>query len=246
MNVLFLCGYSYAWKVGYIPRAFEKLGRILIRDIGTQELAIKDRRLVQQIIDSYGKLGFLFLSRDYILQVNGKVPLSHIYVTYHLYNFIYDCKAFLDSVAIMLNDFYQIGAVGGNIDFKKSSFRNTIAERETKLHGIMEKHKKWFVKVVAWRDALIHKFSTIIAPSYAPSDRWPTDEELTIFMKRNPPCVMPMEPSPYLTLNSAKLKKYGRVVREIESFCQEWIDKACDLYDRVCDVISESWTDRTI
>lgn len=242
----FLCGYSYTWKAGYKPKAFEKLEKMLINEeADPQSFAKKiiyerqkDRKLVQQLIDSYGKLGFLFLSKDYIEKINGKVPLSHMFVTYHLFNFIYDSKAFLDSVAVMLNDFYTIGKTDRHIDFKESSFRDAVVKKEPKLQRIIKEYESWFVTVASWRRDLIHRFSTIIAP-FTSVESWPTEEELHRFALAR--CVMPMEPRPYLSPNFTKLKKkYGKEVREIEPFCEEWIDRARDLYDQVCNVVSEA------
>lgn len=237
-----LCGYSYAWRVGYKPQAFERLEKMLIIEKSDPDSAethiFTDIDLIEQIIDSYGKLGFLFLSRDCIIEVNGKVPASHVLVHYYLYNFIYDCKAYLDSVAIMLNDFYSIGKRGGSIDLKLSSFRDEVIHKAPKLKKIIKKHENWFDTVASWRRDLIHRFSSPIGfeLSYVPSR-----EEMEEFIKKNQPCVMFVEPQPYFSANYPELnKKYGKAFRKIEPFCEEWIAKACEFYDQVCDVIAEA------
>jgi len=242
----YLCGYSYAWRIGYKPEAFERLEKALViveQDPDSEfakKLIVRDRALAEQIMDSYGKLGFLFLSRDYIRQVNGKHPLAHIYVSYHLYNFIYDCKAFLDAVAVMLNDFYLVGKTRGYIDFKHELFRGEIIEKEPKIEKIIRKHEDWFVTVSNWRDKLIHRFSTTIAP-FTSSNHWPTEEELDQGSLQ--PCMMLVEPRPLLRPHLKELeKKYGKRImfREIDPFCKEWIDNACDFYDQVCNAISQT------
>jgi len=248
MNTEFsaLCGYSYAWQVGYKPEAFERLEKILfiVEDDPDSDFAkkliVKDRTLVEQIQDSYGKLGFLFLSREYIRKINGKHPLAYIYVSYHLYNFIYDCKAFLDAVAVMLKDFYSIGKIKGDIDFKWKPFRDEIIKKEPKLKKIIRKHQDWFITVAKWRDDLIHRFSTSIAP-FVSADHWGTKEELDKWSLL--PCMMLVEPRPLLSGYLELDKKYGKgkIFREIDPFCEEWIEKACHLYNQVCDVISQTF-----
>jgi hypothetical protein len=239
-----LCGYSYAWKAGYVPTAFESLERVAVAqrespDSDVPELVVKDRKLVEHVIDSYGKLGFLFLSRDCISDVNGKVPLSHMYVSYHLYNFVYDCKAFLDAVAVMLNDIYSIGRDGGDIDLKHCSFRADIMKAEPRLATTINRHKQWFLTVACWRDHLIHRGSTIVAP-FRDSLYLATQADLNELIAKKPKCRMLMEPVPYLSPDMQRLKrKYGAATRDVDTFCAEWMQNACDLYSEVCDVIAE-------
>ena len=246
----FLCGYSYAWQAGYKPKAFTRLEKFLLSEKPDSEsdfakkLIIKDRVLVQQIHDSYGKLGFLFLSRDYIRKVNGKHPLAHIYVSYHLYNFIYDSKAFLDALAVMLNDFYSIGeAKGVWIDLKHKPFREKVIKKEARLEKIMRRYENWFSIVANWRNKLIHRFSTTIAPFMSTDHGLHeiTKEELD--QSSRLPCMMLVEPRPLLTGGLKELeKKYGKgnTFREIDPFCEEWIHKACDLYDQTCSAIADT------
>jgi len=238
-----LCGYSYTyWKVGYKPQAFEKLERVLIftKKPNPESIVVvvnpKYYDLVEQIIDSFGKLGFLFLSRDEINKVNGKIRGSHLYVYYHLYNFIYDCKAYLDAVAVMLNDFYKIGRTKGDIDFQHGDFRDAVIRKAPKLKKIIKQNIKWFDEVVKWRTALIHKFS---APLGTPQGKMLTKEEFDTLIEI-PVNMMLVEPQPFLSANFPELiKKHGTAFRDIDPFCEEWISIACDFYNSVCNVIAD-------
>ncbi len=235
-----LCGYSYAcWRVGYKPQAFQKLESILIiSDKPNPESIIvsvnqKYYTLVEQIIDSFGKLGFLFLSRDEIRKVNGKIRGSHLYVYYHLYNFIYDCKAYLDAVAVMLNDFYHIEEKKGRIDLQKG-FKDKVVDKDPKYEKIMKQYTKWFDEVTKWRNALIHKFSV---PIGTPQGRMLTKEELDSLIEI-PFNMMLVEPQPFLSIDFPDLiKKHGTAFRDIDSFCEEWISNACDFYEHTCNII---------
>jgi len=238
-----LCGYSYAWRAGYKPQAFDRLEEILIieesdSDSDVIKISFKDIDLVEQIIDTYGKLGFLFYSRDRIHELNGKVQANHVYVHYYLYNFIYDCKSYLDSVAIMLNDFYDVGESGGRIDFKFGTYRNKLIKKEPNLERIINELKPWFIIVYNWRRDLIHKFSSAIGWQML---EVPSIEEMDEYLEKNPPVLMLMEPQPYLSANFPELnKKYGTSFREIDPFCEEWISNACNFYNEVCDVIAHT------
>lgn len=231
---VYFCGSSYAWHEGYLPRAFHDLDNILVgkSEEDPKTLMIDNKQLVDQIQDSYNKLGFIFLARKYIKEINGKSSLQHTLIPFHLSNFTYDCKAFLDAVAVLLNDVYSLGRNGGQIDFRHGRFIDAINKAEPKLVTSLGTYDKWIQDVINWRDCLIHKFSTTIAP-YIEMDRWPTDEELTALSRER--CMMPMEPIPSLSGNYSKLrKKYGKSHQEIEPFCDRWIKNACNFYDEVC------------
>jgi len=241
----FLCGYSYAWIAGYKPETFDKINQVLIsaeqdpESDFAKKLIIRNRPLADQIIDSYGKLGFLFLSRDCIRRVNGPHPLAHVYVSYYLYNFIYDCKAFLDAVATMLNDLYSVGESGGGIDFKHRQFKEKLSKKlivkAPELDRSIKQNENWFDTVVDWRDKLIHRFSTPVSPAVS-SNHWPSKEELGNWSLT--PCKMLVEPHPYREPDFKTLeKKYGKVFLEIEPFCEDWIKKACVFYDHVCEAV---------
>jgi hypothetical protein len=243
-----LCGYSYAWQAGYKPKAFARLEKLLLSEnpdpeFFAKKLIIKNPVLVEQIRDSYGKLGFLFLARDYIRKVNGKHPLAHIYVSYHLYNFIYDCKAFLDALAVMLNDFYSTGETEGpQIDLNRKPFREKVIKKEPKLEKIIRKYENWFSIVADWRKSLIHRFSTIVLPYISTDHRLRETTKEEVDQGSLLPCMMLVEPRPLLPGVFQELeKKYGKgnTFREIDPFCEEWINKTCDLYDQASSAIAD-------
>lgn len=236
-----LCGYSYAyWRTGYKPQVFDEFEKILIIHDRLKPHFVepnpKHYDLVEQIIDSFGKLGYLFLSKDRIKEVNGKINQGHLYVYYYTYNFIYDCKSFLDSIAVILNSYYELGKNEGDIDLKKGKFRDEVCNKQPKLRNTMKQYQKWFDNVVKWRDSLIHKFSV---PIGTPITYVPSHEELNE-MQEIPYCKMLIEPQPFLSANFPELeKRYGTAFIDIEDFCEEWITNACNFYNKVCDVIAD-------
>ena len=239
-NHSLLCGYSYAYQVGYKPQIFEKLEKLLL-NANTEDFSdglIKDAQnkdLIEQIIDSYGKLGFLFYSLDRIKKLKTEKMDSYPIVYYYAYNFIYDCKAFLDAIAVLSNNQFNIGASGGDIDFHDGSFQKKIIEKKPELCETIRKYTKWFNDVVKWRIALIHKYSTpICCPGkqmiwYMNRDE--LDQYTIDFM------VMIPEPQPYLSVDYTKKKK-GEIWEYIDNIFNGWIGNACDFYEQICDVIA--------
>lgn len=241
MENYLLFGYSRAPKYNYIPPSFKKLNTQLgnIKAEGQRrahfKLSYKKRDLAQQIIDCYGKIGFLFIAKDYIQQENSLRNYTHE-PHYHLYNFIYDTKAFLDAVSVLLNDHYSLGRSGGHIDLKHYRFRQEIIEEEPLLMNILKKKEKWILDVVKWRESVIHKLSIPLGYSL--------DHESAEKMSPQndrPALMMPNEPIPYLISDYSEIiKKYGSVWQPIEPFCDLWIKNACELFDTVCETISSS------
>ena len=78
-----------------------------------------DNNMILLIINVINKFGFVLMSRDNIIEQDGKRDL-HLQVTlqYDLNNFITYTKSTLDSIAIVLNEVYQIGRTKGDIDLK--------------------------------------------------------------------------------------------------------------------------------
>ena len=94
-----------------------------------------------------------------------------------MFNFIYDTKAFLDAIAVTINDAYKIGLRSGEIDLKLKNFVDKVVKIKPSLGNALRKHQSWIKEVTQWRDALVHKYSTPVAP-YGEGLRDPTLEDL--------------------------------------------------------------------
>lgn len=82
-------------------------------------------------------------------------PVAHIEHSLNVTDCIVHTKSALDSMAVFLADFFSLNAKGGDIDFKKLSFRQKITDPVLGPHiaGL----SKWFEDIQIIRDAWIHR-----------------------------------------------------------------------------------------
>jgi len=238
-----LCGYSYALKAGYKPPTFKKLEELLLPEeidpnYYINGFEIDNKKMIEQIIDSYGKLGFLFFSRDRIEEMTGSDICNPIMLYYDVYNFIYDCKAFLDSISVILNDFYHIDKKNGKIDLKWPLFRCEVVKKQPKFTQTISEYEGWINEVVFWREALIHKYST---PLTCPRGlRMLIEQWNELDKKKSPDLMILSEPVPFLSVNFPDLiDRHGNAFQTIEKFYHTWIENACDMYQKICAIIAD-------
>jgi len=225
---------SYAGQSGYIISQIDTLEKYLIEE-KENRILIKNGPLFSQINDMLVKIGFLLFSKDAISKIDYKDPLCQPYYSYYLSNFIYDCKAFLDSVAVTLNDFYKMGFSKGDIDLQKGNFLDRLADDSTLLSTEIKKQSPWISEVVKWRDDIIHRFSIVVAP-YKEKAGPPTKED----DPNDIPMMMLVEPRPlHQMFNSTKTLRetHGKIMMEIIPFCDKWINQSKTLFEKTCDSI---------
>lgn len=105
------------------------------------------------LTDALEKLGFVYLAKDQI-----KKNIKDIHVSkYHIYNLIFDCKAFLDTIAGLLNHHYQMGKKGTAISLSRLEFRKEVEKNNPKLVAPMKEFENWIIKLGEWRNKLIHR-----------------------------------------------------------------------------------------
>lgn len=229
---------SYLSIINYTSKPLEKISKILVTETDKTSTP-NDKILFNHVNNMTVKLGFMMYALDSIKHVNNKTltinDVPSVYINYHLCNFIYCSKAFLDSVAVTLNYSFKLGFNGGSRDFNKSVFRETVTQ---KVSSNYDNYATWINDVINWRDSLIHKLSTLIVP-YMELGRDPTIQDL----KANALVKMPVEPIdvfPDLQTIKNLEKKYGYWIQEIEPFCEKWINSAKDMFNDTCEVIMTS------
>ena len=205
---------SYAFKIKYEPDSLLKLESVIFLDDTT--FVTKEKDLAGNINNVQIKYGFMLMAEDFLKQtIQGKQIPTH----YHLSNFIFNAKAFLDAIAITLNDFYRLEFVKGEIDLSKDKFINKLKTCNPNLADYFSNKKKWINEVVIWRDEMIHKKS-IFMGYISPSNEHGDPVDLTV--------KMPMEP--ITVYDGAEemqrlKKKYGESGQDIIKFCQNWINE---------------------
>ena len=227
----------------YKPESIEKLQNMLVKDISKKQVEFLDRVLVTHLNDTLIKLGFMMLARDCIERYTSPTKILSVWINYNINNFIYDTKAFLDSIAITLNYFYNLNFHGGEIDLHKGSFLSALEKNNLELSKFIRKNQNWIEVVTDWRLKLIHRNSLLVVP-VGPLGHNPSDEKITEGFKKNP-IMMPMEPISTFEFGkktSEKLKKkYGKDFQEILPFCDEWLSNAKTIIETICQHISNDF-----
>ena len=139
------------------PESVENLGIIM-----QEKENVKTDEQVNHILK---KLGYMMLAKDCLTKPN----VTHIPSIWHDFifnNFVYDTKAFLDSVAVVLNELLLLDAKSSDIDLGKESFLNKISAKNETLANNIRSQKKWIKDVVMWRTNLIHRLTTVVIPKY--------------------------------------------------------------------------------
>lgn len=231
------CGHSYLWIVArgiglksVLPTAecLEKLGEILSRApeyenfrperFPTDSWEWNIRFYISDLLD---KLGFLYFARDQIKIIENSrpqwEPISVMSVKYHIYNFIFDCKAFLDALASLLNYHFNLGLHAGNIDFNKPKFTQKLVNKNAELSKAIEKNSEWIHELNEWRINLIHRHGILVFGPINESRRY----------------LIPEKPLRYTEYYVAQEKGYQYCI----DLCQDYIEHVQEIFDASCRAI---------
>lgn len=146
-----------------------------------KDLEIKDTNLAGNINDILIKIGFIYFSRDMIKDIMENNLREHSdEILFFLSSLIYSSKAFLDSIAVLLNEFYNLKKSGGEIDLEKENFITELDNVSSIIVGSFKKKKllNWIKNVKQWRDAYIHKMSIFVASYGHGPKAEPTEDEM--------------------------------------------------------------------
>jgi len=109
-------------------------------------------RYLEYLSDAIEKLGFLYFARDK-MKNNEDIPTSK----YYIYNFIFDCKALLDTIAGLINHHYELRKRKGGIDLNKPRFVKALYTKNPLLSKDIENFGEWIKWINRWRLDLIHR-----------------------------------------------------------------------------------------
>jgi hypothetical protein len=116
-------------------------------------LPTREYLYIEFLTDALEKLGFVYLARDQL-----RISLKDIHVSkYHIYNLIFDCRAFLDTMAGLLNHHYQMGKKGICINLCHPKFREELGKKSPRLKVVINQFESWMVELNEWRNRLIHR-----------------------------------------------------------------------------------------
>ena len=135
-----------------------------------------DYNLLSNLKDLVEKIGFMLLSADILKESIShhrslmKLPFEKRVKKfsndkYYLYNFIIYTKASLDSIAVTLNSFFDLGFKRGQIDLGKWVFVRKIENSLSDFKNFSKTSQDWIARIIEYRDAVIHQKSIDIYPS---------------------------------------------------------------------------------
>ncbi len=115
---------------------------------------------VEDIVD---KFSFLMLAKDQIVAYENTLHHEKRFlIKYFAYTYVFMTKSLLDSLAVFLNEIYELGFSGGEIDFKKGKYLEAVRRADPELVKAVDGKRKWLDYVVKYRDSLIHKHGLYI------------------------------------------------------------------------------------
>lgn len=167
--------------------------------------------------DALEKLGFLYFARDRLKKYKRDLHAGK----YHVYNSIFDCKAFLDTIAGLLNHHYKLETRRIQTDLKHTKFLQKLADKNSKLAREISRFEVWIKAISKWRNILIHRHGIFLL--FHKDDRY----------------LMPTKPKRFAEI----LLSDEPLVDPIE-FCEENIKYAKLIFEIVCGHIQRDLTER--
>ena len=199
--------------VGEINRLRKSRGRDA-EEVRGELRIISEYRYLEYLSDAIDKLGFLYFTRDK-LKESKHVATSKYYV----FNFIFDCKAFLDTISSLINYHWELGQRGGDIDLSKPDFVKSVGLKNPTLLKDVQNLEKWIKWIQTWRVNLIHRQGLFMYDArLMPSWEEPDEFSQAMFSKR--PAVDSLE------------------------VCEESIRNAKSLMEAVCGYIQDDLSKR--
>lgn len=96
-------------------------------------------------------------------------PVGQVQHAKAIFEFVAHGKAALDSIAVFLNDYFNLGLSGGNRDFRKKDFCDRVSSLD--VIGEHARHlKPWLIHFIDMRDEWIHRGSPGIALIWPPTE----------------------------------------------------------------------------
>nr|WP_321402026.1 hypothetical protein [uncultured Desulfobacter sp.] len=136
-------------------------------------------------------------------------------------------KAFLDSVAVFINEIYQLGFNGGQIDFKKDKFVGAIRDKDSELGKAISIKRNWLDYVIKYRDNLIHRHNLYIGPLPTIPDNMTDPVEQRIYISQEH-FYMPINPE---DINDKILDRREGEFIKVTYLIEDWLKESNDIFD---------------
>lgn len=205
------------------PEYWGKILDLLYRDGRARDHA----DAVEDIVD---KFSFLLLAKDQLLGHERVVsPDKRFYVKFLVYNYVFLAKSLLDSLAVFVNDVFQLGFRGGQIDLKWGKFIDALEQQDSSLAREIRSRKTWIDLVVRYRDNLIHRHGLYIGPLPTVPETLTDPREIARFIMMQPH-YMPTDPD----LRTDRIAQGGESeFIKVSCLVDEWLEESFALFDGV-------------
>ena len=227
-NILY--GQSYLLNLGIKLKFLDEFESLFVVKGEKRIHHLPDYRVQTEcVMDISEKIGLLYLAFDYIKGCEH-APYSSRLIKYHFYSFVFNCKACLDSMAVLLNHQLKLGFKGGKRDFRNGQFRQVIETKTTFLKDFSNRFGSWCDGIIAYRDRIIHQIGVPIFKAGAgpPEELWSS----------SPYCI-PKKPKSLIHIVK-RTKKLEYV--EILPFCQNSIKKVMEIAEMTFSEVHENIT----
>ena len=182
---------------------------------------------VEDIID---KFSFLFLAKDQIAHYESQLNWhKRFFVKYFVYTFVFMTKSFLDALAVFINEIYQLGFRGGEIDFKRGKFLNRISAKNNELGALLSKQQQFIRRVVEYRNNLIHRHGLYVGALPTVPEELDDPKEVDLFILKEPHYI-PNDPN--LLFDDIYGGKESEFIK-ISCFVDDWIRESTQVFDIV-------------
>lgn len=137
---------SYTRIAGYQPQIFNGLDEVYQNNL----LGNKVPETLRNVIIMHG---YMLLSKDLFYLKEFDKP---VFRKYFFNNFFFYTKACLDMLAVLINQYCNLGFSRGGIDFKKRKFRDKVIEAKPYMRSVIRSLENWIDELVTYRDSTIH------------------------------------------------------------------------------------------
>ena len=152
---------SYLGEIGWNEDLLSKVSDSLVT---TDKFGQKvfGGELFDSVTNSIERLGMLYLGREFLSQeVRNFTGLGQMLLKFHLYHWLFDSIACLDSLARILNAKYELRVPPRQTSLNRS-FITRLSVKNKELSRHLEKEYKWIEDLMRMRSTIIHREGRLI------------------------------------------------------------------------------------
>ena len=152
---------SYLGEIGWNEELLKKVSDSLtISDKYGQKMFAGE--LYESVIDTIEKLGMLYLGRELLGQeIRNFTGLSQMLLKFHLYHWLYDSIACLDSLARILNARFELKIAQRRVGLNRKVIGD-LSVKNKELSRFLEKELGWIDDLKSMRSTVIHREGRLI------------------------------------------------------------------------------------